>query len=126
MAKNIRKRWYSPQGQGQLSSRARDQSSGTRRLASLLVLLVLVLILIQQTSDIRKVEQVATAIGLLQNESMLPPSQTERDFHASMNAVVEFKDRSNDDTMLLEQVAMETDSLSVRTYKHLWKSLLKN
>ncbi len=126
MAKNIRKRWYSPQGQGQLRSRAHEQSSGTRRLASLLILLVLVLILIQQTSDVRKVEQVATAIGLLQNESMLPPSQTETGFNARLNSAVKFKDRSNDDTMLLEQVAMETDSLSVRTYQHLWKSLLKN
>ena len=126
MAKNIRKRWYSPQGQGQLRSRAHEQSSGTRRLASLLILLVLVLILIQQTSDVRKVEQVATAIGLLQNESMLPPSQTETGFNASLNSAVKLKDRSKDNAVLLEQVAMETDSLSVRTYQHLWKSLLKN
>lgn len=69
MAKYKRQHWYSAQSQSRLHTSACKRSSGTRRLASLFVLLVMIMILIQQTSDVRKVEKVATAIGLLPTQN---------------------------------------------------------
>ena len=69
MPSHRRDRWYSHAGQSQSRATAFERSSGIRRLVSLIILLVLVLVLIQQTSDTKRVEQVATAIGLLPTSS---------------------------------------------------------
>ncbi len=65
-----RDRWYSQEGQKQLRQRARQESSGTRRVISLVLLLALVLVLMRQLSDPRKFEPAFQAIGLTH-----PPSR---------------------------------------------------
>ena len=77
MAKYKRQHWYSAQGQSRLHTSACKRSSGTRRLASLFVLFVIILIPIQQTSDVRKVEKVATAIRLFPTQNADAFLQTE-------------------------------------------------
>ena len=123
MARNIRQRWYSAQGQCQIHSSALQQSSGTRRLISLLVLLGMVLILIQQTSDVKKVEKVATAIGLLPIQDSLSRSQSSSPTSLAPTTLRE--NSSTPDDSVLEEVALEAANPTVRVYQQVWASLLK-
>jgi hypothetical protein len=65
MSPKRRERWYSMDGQRRIHQSALQSNAGPRRLISLIVLLVLVLIMIQQVSDPKKVGKVAGAVGLL-------------------------------------------------------------
>ena len=65
MSPKRRERWYSMDGQRRIHQSALQSNAGPRRLISLIVLLVLVLIMIQQVSDPKKVGRVAGAVGLL-------------------------------------------------------------
>ncbi|MFN9985949.1 MAG: hypothetical protein ACK52S_10390, partial [Pirellula sp.] len=73
MAPRRRERWYSIEGQRRNHETAMQSSHGPRRLISLVVLLVLTLIMIQQVSDPRRVARVAGAVGLLPGESSANP-----------------------------------------------------
>lgn len=76
MSPRRKERWYSIEGQRHSHRRAMDSSKGSRHLISLIVLLVLTLIAIRQVSDPKRVERVATAVGLLrtsQNSDPQPP-----------------------------------------------------
>lgn len=73
MAPRRRERWYSIEGQRRNHETAMQSSHGPRRLISLVVLLVLTLIMIQQVSDPRRVARVAGAVGLLPGESPANP-----------------------------------------------------
>ena len=126
MARNIRQRWYSAQGQSQMHASALERSSGTRRLISLLILLGMVLVLIQQTSDVKKVEKVATAIGLLPNSSSMslthdsaPPLFVSPSGQSERNASLPF------DESAIEEVALESAEPTVRIYHQVWASLFK-
>jgi hypothetical protein len=133
MARNKRVRWYGIQGQSQSRSSAFDRSSGTRRIASLVLLLVLVLILIQQTSDKRKVERVATAIGLLPNPSLKPKDQPldsdqirtagSVDLKAGQDSTL--RADSATDTVLYEGITIDTRDADVRDFMNIWNALLK-
>jgi hypothetical protein len=70
MSARRRDRWYSSEGQRRIHRSAMESSKGPRQLISLVLLLILTLIAIQQVSDPKQVGRVATAIGLL------PASQT--------------------------------------------------
>lgn len=74
MSPNRRERWYSLDGQRRIQQSALQSNAGPRRLISLIVLLVLVLIMIQQVSDPKKVGRVAGAVGLLPKPNQLDPS----------------------------------------------------
>ncbi len=124
MAKYKRQRWYSAQGQSRMHSHAVERSGGTRRLASLIVLLVMILILIQQTSDVKKVEKVATAIGLLPTPAV-SSLQTETAPDAEADTPIMRLDQSGNDASRLEQVTLEAYNPSVQSYQSIWKSLLK-
>ena len=65
MSPKRRERWYSMDGQRRIHQSALQSNAGPRRLISLIVLLVLVLIMIQQVSDPKKVGKVAGPVGLL-------------------------------------------------------------
>ena len=65
MSPKRRERWYSMDGQRRIHQSALQSNAGPKRLISLIVLLVLVLIMIQQVSDPKKVGKVAGAVGLL-------------------------------------------------------------
>ncbi len=123
--KPIQERWYSAQGQKRLHTSALEQTSGPRRLASLVILLVMVLILIQQTSDVRKVNSVATAIGLLPNANKLSTSQTDDVLVGDPAFQGENDDTRGMDVSLLEQVAMQAATPIVFSYQQVWKALLK-
>lgn len=123
MARNIRQRWYSVQGQSRIHTNALQQSSGTRRLISLLVLLGMVLILIQQTSDVKKVEKVATAIGLLPTPNSLSLSQTS--LLPSLDPTTLRENPLTPDDSVLEEVALEAANATVRVYQQVWASLLR-
>ena len=73
MAPRRRERWYSIEGQRRNHQAAVQASHGPRRLISLVVLLVLTLIMIQQVSDPRRVARVAGAVGLLPGERPATP-----------------------------------------------------
>lgn len=73
MAPRRRERWYSIEGQRRNHQAAMQSSHGPRRLISLVVLLVLTLIMIQQVSDPRRVARVAGAVGLLPGERPATP-----------------------------------------------------
>ncbi len=135
MARNLRQRWYGVQGQSRTKASALERSSGMRKVASLLVLLTLVLILIQQTSDVKKVEKVAIAIGLLPNEnqalsevglnasldeasSSLPPTSSQA---VSQVGVA----NSEIDPAILDIVPLKASDDTVETYHQIWKALLK-
>lgn len=74
MAPRRRERWYSLDGQRRNHRAALESAQGPRRLVSLVVLLVLTLIMIQQVSDVNRVAHVATSIGLLPASSTSPLS----------------------------------------------------
>ncbi len=59
-----RKRWYNADGQRELSRRAATESKGTRKVVSLVVLLILVVLCMQQLSDPKKYEPAFQAVGL--------------------------------------------------------------
>lgn len=62
-------RWYSIEGQRRIHRSAMESSKGPRHLISLVVLLALTLIAMQQVSNPQRVERVARAVGLLQASS---------------------------------------------------------
>lgn len=135
MARNLRQRWYSVQGQSRTKASALERSSGIRKVASLVVLLTLVLILIQQTSDVKNVEKVAIAIGLLPNENQsltavgLDASSGEAtNSHAptSSQAVSQVGAANSDIAPAnLEIVSLEASDDTVETYHQIWRALLK-
>lgn len=71
MTRKRRERWYSLDGQRKIHEASLRDNSGPRRVVSLVVLLILVLMMMQQVSDPKKVQKVATAVGLMPN-----PNQT--------------------------------------------------
>jgi hypothetical protein len=73
MAPRRRERWYSLDGQRRNHRAALESAQGPRRVISLVVLLVLTLIMIQQVSDAKRVARVATSIGLLPAAGTLQP-----------------------------------------------------
>lgn len=81
MSPKRRERWYSMDGQRRIHQSALQSNAGPRRLISLIVLLVLVLIMIQQVSDPKKVGKVAGAVGLLPQTSQNDATQN----HATQN-----------------------------------------
>ena len=82
MPRRRRDRWYSLDGQRKIHETALRDNNGPRRVVSLVVLLVLVLLMMQQVSDPKKVQKVATAIGLMPSEQRKSPSLPELDLQA--------------------------------------------
>ena len=121
MSRHKRERWYSLDGQSQSRSTAYARSSGTRRVVSLIILLALVLVLIQQTSDTKKVEQVATAIGLLPNPNQGSDPQSIDSVYIEPTLV------SNPDNRewIYESIALETANQEVQINRWIWEALLK-
>ena len=135
MARNLRQRWYSVQGQSRTKASALERSSGIRKVFSLLVLLTLVLILIQQTSDVKKVEKVAIAIGLLPSENQ---SLTAVGLNASVEEATNSLRQANGQSVsqagvtdseiepsILDVVSLETSDDTVDNYHQIWKALLR-
>jgi len=83
----------------------------------------MVLILIQQTSDVKKVEKVATAIGLLPTSNSLSLSQSSS--LTSLDPATLREIPSTPDDSILEEVALEPANETVRVYQQVWASLLK-
>jgi hypothetical protein len=121
MARHKRERWYSLEGQSQSRSTAYERSSGTRRIVSLIILLALVLILIRQTSDTKKVEQIATAIGLLPNPNQDPAPQSIDSTSPEPTLVLNLDNRD----WIYESIALETESQEVQINRLIWETLLK-
>lgn len=121
MARHKRERWYSLEGQSQSRSTAYERSSGTRRIVSLIILLALVLILIRQTSDTKKVEQIATAIGLLPNPNQDPAPQSIDSTSPEPTLVSNLDNRD----WIYESIALETESQEVQINRLIWETLLK-
>ena len=121
MSRHKRERWYSLDGQSHSRSTAYARSSGTRRVVSLIILLALVLVLIQQTSDTKKVEQVATAIGLLPNPNQGSDPQSIDSVYIEPTLV------SNPDNRewIYESIALETANQEVQINRWIWEALLK-
>ncbi|MCY2985528.1 MAG: hypothetical protein NTY15_18020 [Planctomycetota bacterium] len=135
MPRNLRQRWYSVQGQSRTKANALQRSNGVRKVASLLVLLMMVLILIQQTSDVKKVEKVAIAIGLLpsENQSLTAVGLNAYD-EAAINSLRQANRQSVSEVgvanseiepSVLEIVSLETTDDKVETYYRIWKALLR-
>ena len=82
MPRRRRDRWYSLDGQRKIHETALRDNNGPRRVVSLVVLLVLVLLMMQQVSDPKKVQKVASAIGLMPSEQRKSPSLPELDLQA--------------------------------------------
>lgn len=82
MPRRRRERWYSLDGQRKIHETALRDNNGPRRVVSLVVLLVLVLLMMQQVSDPKKVQKVATAIGLMPSEQRKSPSLPELDLQS--------------------------------------------
>lgn len=138
MARRKRQRWYDAQGQKRMHTGALEKSSGLRRVLSLVVLLVMVLILIQQTSDVKKVEKVATAVGLLPNKKTVAviPFEVDSDstsgttsgttpMPTSSSGVPTKTPDPKVDAATLEQIALRTASPEVRKYQLIWSELFK-
>ena len=121
MSRHKRARWYSLDGQSQSRSTAYARSSGTRRIVSLIILLALVLALIQQTSDTKKVEQVATAIGLLPNPNQGSDPHAFDGIYHEPTPVPNLDNRE----WIYESVALETAIQEVQIYRLIWETLLK-
>ena len=126
MIKNKRTRWYSAEGQSRIRTSAVEQSSGFRRLVSLIILLALILILIQQTSDVKKVEKVATAIGLLPNSNPATMSETETNPGKQPSTLTQLRDPKSIEPLNLEQMTLVAASPSVAAHQNIWKALLRN
>jgi hypothetical protein len=84
-----------------------EQSSGTRRIVSLVILLVLVLVLIRLTSDSKRVEKAAQSIGLL-------PVPNPR---SNADAVVTLSNEQDDPATV--RVDQTSDDANARIYEHL-------
>jgi gas vesicle protein len=78
MAPRRRTRWYDSEGQRNVRRAASVETNPTRRLISLVMLLALVLIMIQQVSDPKRVSQVGQAIGLFGPNAALSQSEGPR------------------------------------------------
>ncbi len=61
-----RDRWYSSDGQRRLQQRAQTESRGTRRIISLTLLLLMILVVMQQLGDPRKYKPAFESIGFTQ------------------------------------------------------------
>jgi len=85
----------------------------------------MVLILIQQTSDVKKVEKVATAIGLLPTPNSLSLSQNSSPPSRSLDSATFREKPFTPDDSVLEEVALEAANATVRVYQQVWASLLK-
>ncbi len=126
MIKHKRQRWYSAEGQSQIRTSALERSAGTRRLASLVILLALILILIQQTSDVKKVETVATAIGLLPTSNSATMTDSETLTGGQPSSPTQLENPKSIDPLSLEQLSMVARSPAVASNQQIWKALLKN
>lgn len=72
MSRKRRERWYSLDGQRRIHEASLRDNNGPKRVISLVVLLILVLMMMQQVSDPKKVQKVATAVGLMPNPNQTP------------------------------------------------------
>ena len=125
-----RDRWYSMDGQSRSRYQASESSRGTRKIVSLVILLGLVVILIQQTSDTKKVEQVATAIGLLPDpkapkQSDNPTQIASNDTQSNPGLSSPKKTMQDDRELVYEKIALRTNNLTVKAYAEIWKVVLK-
>jgi hypothetical protein len=82
-------RWYSPDNQREIGRRAHKQSSGTRRVIGLSLLLVLVIVCMTQLSDPKKYEPAFNAIGLTKRtlDPIAKPIETALDQDNSAPAI---------------------------------------
>jgi hypothetical protein len=87
----------------------------------LIILLALVLGLIQQTSDTKKVEQVATAIGLLPNPNQGSVPQSIDSINHEPTLVPNLDNHER----IYESIALETASQEVQINRLIWEALLK-
>ncbi|MDZ4850183.1 MAG: hypothetical protein SGI77_12935 [Pirellulaceae bacterium] len=121
-----RDRWYSKDSQRQLYHRARNEATGLRKVASLVLLLLMVLLAMQQMSDPRKYEPGFRAVGLTQavkpqlatppdtsiavlDKNQKPQSKTSNDLASSMagakNSIADlFNTPENSNVDLLTQM----------------------
>lgn len=131
MAPKRRERWYSLDGQRRIHESAIQGNSGPRRLISLVFLLVLVTLLIQQVSDPKKVGRVAGAVGLL------PPENADADnpVQASESAQQQQQANPADPTDLVgqaeinlaaEQLGLVSSDPSVELSAQVLEQLMKN
>ena len=134
-----RDRWYSMDGQNRSRYQASEGSRGTRKIISLVILLGLVLILIQQTSDTQKVEQVATAIGLLpdpngvqQTDNDHPAESSELQSPPRLDSPRSQSPRSQspssqsklDREYAFEKIALQTTNPTIDSYADIWRAVL--
>ncbi|MEQ1830739.1 MAG: hypothetical protein ABL921_32610, partial [Pirellula sp.] len=121
-----RDRWYGLKGQSRNRAAAFDRSSGTRRFASLVVLLVLVLVLIRLTSDTKRVETAATAIGLIPPQGQVPEEalniQSPNRDPSQLGAV---SSSTEHELAAFESLMLDTSSPLTNTYIDIWSSLLE-
>lgn len=124
-----RDRWYSMDGQNRSRYQASENSRGTRKIISLIILLGLVLILIQQTSDPQKVGQVATAIGLLPTPNS--EEQTDKENQAASNNLqspprLDSLDGASltDREYVFEKIALQTTNPTIDAFADIWKAVL--
>lgn len=103
MAPKRRERWYSLDGQRRIHQSALESNSGPRRLISLIVLLILVLMMIRQVSDSKKVGRVAGAIGLLPtNNSQSNPASNPATTQSANSAESLSKTETSTDALPLQ------------------------
>jgi hypothetical protein len=132
MSKHRRERWYGVDGQSRVRATAHENTNGVRKILSLVVLLVLVLILIQQASNPKKVERVATAIGLFPDPRATGPqavvTQTSSPDPASPLESSTVRDSTVRDSTERERyqeiIGLHSKDATIGQFQQIWKALL--
>ena len=126
MVRRRREKWYSAEGQSRSRSTANEQSKGLRRLLSLLVLLALVIVLIQQTSDAKKVGRVASAIGLLPSPGDLDTTVAGKSLVGPASpAALQFSAPTTIEPAIVEAIALASTDAIVQAERPIWRELLR-
>jgi len=131
-----RDRWYSSENRKAIRKRAYQESSSTRRVISLVFLLAMILVVMQQLTDPAKYEPAFRAIGLARpnklNGTATPKVLGEigdnPDKAASTDpqgrSLVE-SDRSATEVLKWADLALAADNPDVDRYAQIWESLLQ-
>jgi len=119
-----RDRWYSSEGQRRLQNRARSESIGTRRIISLTLLLLMILVVMQQLGDPKKYKPAFEAIGLAPRTPFNGSGAVEpRGFQSSISS-----DEAGDPVLIAKeaQLAITPESSDIDLFMQMWLRLFES
>lgn len=131
-----RDRWYSKDGQRKLHQRAHQESTGTRKIISLVLLLLMILAVMQQLAEPRKYEPILKSIGLTQplqpnlisnafesNTALVDQPALNVDNPSGERLASTFNGASDSTIRTSQSDFLIPDSMSIELFMQMWQRL---